>query len=271
VPKKIFISLLFGSLASLAQITLPYKAGAEQFEETFVYGMDMSARTGCLRAEERLRLRAIANACGTSLSGTSIRELGDNTDQFYKLYVEQLGGTIVKYEEIGIPTPQNLTCTVRANIEVACDIGKRDPGFLPKPENVIRLNKNVFDEEDLIQITIETPRVSTAEYYFLNVAMVIPRNSLENQVIKIFPSELQQDNQLKIGERNVIPNADYEIKAKLPNGEIRAEETLIFIFTKDKFLLPDNLSMVDLNKLLAEIELNKRREVFLTYLIKQKD
>lgn len=262
------IYLLLALIALLAPLE---RASGEQYEETFTYGMDMSARSGCLKAEERLKLKAIADACGSNLSGTSIRELGDNADQFYRLYVEQLGGKIVKYEEIGIPIPENLACTVRANVEVVCEIGKRDSGFLPNPETIVALNQTAYDEDDYIQISIETPRDSTDGYYFLNIATLVPRNSDQNQVTKIFPNELQRDNRLKIGNRSLIPNGDYDIRAKLPEGEEKIEETLLFIFTKDKFILPQNLSMLGLNRLLAEIELSKRREVFLTYSIKKRD
>ena len=244
--------------------------GAE-LSETYVYGIDISGREGCERARERLKQRAIMESCGSLLAGTKLRESSEHRDALTRLYVEQLGGKIAGYVEMNEPEFGNHSCTVQATVDVICDLGSRDPSFLPNAGDYVTLNKYSFIAGDPMTVTIDTPGSIDNQHFFLNIATIHRDERSEEHVSRVFPNEVVKKNRVSFGARLVIPEEGYTIKTSLNEGFERSTETLLILFTKEAITLPPTLSLEGLNRVLTEISLNDRRELFIAYQVTRSD
>lgn len=237
-------------------------------EETFIYGERMTFDEGCTLAEQALKRNAVARQCGSRMSGGSMRVLGERDDMLYRLHFETTGGRVTDYKLLERKPGEAFACSVRANVTVQCDQGQRDPGFLPVPEQIVRLNETVFREGEALRISGSLPADLQGPAY-LSIVVLMPYEEAHRRVAKLYPNPFENGEPFKAGEAIAIPskNKKYDMALELPQGRPSADEALMFIFSRKPVSLPVAMSIEQLHSALSEIPLNERRELVMTYRI----
>ncbi len=236
---------------------------------------ETSVADGCRHAVEQLKREAIGAQCGSHLSGGVLRVQGEQRDFLERLYFEATAGLVTRYRAINqrvamvepVPGESLLRCTVEAELEVECNRGERDPQFAPFFEQQVSLNQLRFEvgEEMVVEVAPEQSMVIT-------ILQLIPYLRGEERVWRIFPNDFHPDDHLEAGESISIPDQDrddFQLIAELPNGKVRAVEELVVLATRHPVNFPEKMSIEQFHRLLAEIPLQQRRELFIPYEIKQ--
>ncbi len=257
-------SILFGLLLSL---TIASRAEEIIQHETFAYGERMTFDEGCNLAEQSLKRRAVAQQCGSMMTGSTLRALGETTDVLYRLHFETTGGRVISYQAISRRPEDAFSCTVSAKVTVKCDQGQRDPAFLPATETLVKLNETVFRPGESLKISINIPNDLQGQAH-LNVVVLMPYEDASKRVARVYPNIHEIAAPLTAGSKQRIPgNNQYDMSLGLPKDRNTAEEALMFIFSRRPVSLPTNMSIERLHSILAEIPLNERRELVMTYRI----
>jgi len=242
---------------------------------SYLFTEEVSVATGCQRAAERVKMEAIASQCGAHLSGGSLRVQGDHQDQLDRLYFESTAGYVKHYQLIDqqvamvspIPDESLFRCTVEAELEVQCDQGERDPQFSPLFEQQVSLNQIHFQDGEEMVIEI-VPRQSM----HITILQLIPYLQGEERVWRIFPNAYQSQSVLQGDQPILIPDGkqdQFQLIATLPMGEQRVVEELVVVATRIPVRFPEKMSVEQFHRLLAEVPLSQRRELFIPYEITQ--
>ena len=245
-------------------------AKANVYEDIFTYGERMTHEEGCNLAEESLKRKAVAEVCGSLLSGGSMRALGETTDVLYRMHFETTGGRVTAYQRVSRQPGDGFTCTVRATLTVQCDQGRRDPTFLPVAEGLVKLNETVFREGEKLQIAVRMPPNLQGAAH-LNVVLLMPNEEPAQRVARIYPNRFDTGKPLAADAALRIPESkNYDMELSLPKGRKSTEESLMFIFSRKPFSLPEAMSIEQLHGALSEMPLGERRELVLTYRIESR-
>ncbi len=246
-------------------------ARADVYEDSFAYGERMTHEEGCKLAEESLKRKAVAQACGSLLSGGTMRALGETTDVLYRMHFETTGGRVTAYQRLSRPSAEgDFACTVRAQVTVQCDQGRRDPAFLPVAEGLVKLNETVFRDGENLHIAVRMPDNLQGAAY-LNVVVLMPYEEPAQRVARIYPNRFDTGEPFTAGVTLRIPGSkDYDLALGLPKDRKNAEESLMFIFSRKPISLPEVMSIEQLHGALSELPLGERRELVRTYRIESR-
>jgi hypothetical protein len=243
-----------------------------EIEGSFIFSSRMTAEEGCALAVQALKRQAVARQCGSQMSGGALRAVSDSSDALYRLHFETTGGRVVSYAETAKRvTPVEgeallIRCTVAARLDIQCDQGRRDPAFIPTPENQVKLNRSVFQEGDPMQIAIRLPADLPGQVQ-ISIVQMLPYWEDEKRVWRLYPNDHQPASALGAGDTLTLPNAAYSLDPTLPKGRRSVEESLMVVFSRTPLSLPDSLTIEQFHRALAEIPLNERRELVLGYRI----
>ena len=266
VTKKVFASLLllFLPISALHAVT-----------HSHLFTAETSVVDGCRYAVEQLKRETIESSCGSHLSGGVLRVQGDHQDFLERLYFESTAGFVTQYHLISqqvemvepLPGESLLRCTVEAELEVQCNQGERDPQFAPLFEQQVALNQPSFEvgEEMVVEVVPQ-------HFMVITILQLIPYLQGEERVWRIFPNEFDVDNHFEAGVAVLIPDQsqnDYQLIVDLPDGRARALEELVILATRAPVDFPEKMSVEQFHRLLSEIPLDQRRELFIPYEINQ--
>ncbi len=232
---------------------------------------EVSVVQGCQRAIERLKLEAIAAQCGAQLSGGSLRVQGEQQDRLERLYFESTAGYLSRYREQQrevemvepLPGESLFRCTVEAEVAVRCVQGERDPQFAPLFEQQVKLNRIQFEPEQEMVLSIEP-----SDALFVTILQLIPYLQESQRVWRLYPNGGEQ-SVLHGGKPVILPDPRYQWIVQLPQDQERVTEELVVIATRDRVTFPEKMSVEQFHRLLGEIPLGQRRELFIPYQIVQ--
>ena len=187
------------------------EANAEIKTYSAVFDSHRSIESGCLIVKKNMRKAMIENQCGTNLQGGGLRFKSSFNDSLVKIHLETSNGYVTKWRVMSdaIKASQdgkNIECSVKAQIEVTCNSGKRSPDFAPFNAS---LNQSVFFEGNDMKLSIN----STPHDRYLTIVQLITRPSGKQEVWRIFPNLFQPEQLLKAGVDALIPNG-YRLTAK---------------------------------------------------------
>ncbi len=231
----------------------------------------VSAQQGCERAIEKLKVAEIGRRCGMQLSGGQLRVLGDGEDRLDRLLFETSAGLVTRFEllsqqvEMVKPLPESslFRCRVEAELEVRCNQGRRDPAFAPLFSQQVTLNQTRYrdGEEMVVQLQLEQPG-------YITILQWIPYLQHPSRVWRLFPGADDSSNHFPAAASITIPDQDkrrYQWIASLPKGEARVVEELVVIASKEPVHYPQQMSVEGFHRLLSEIPLAQRRELYIPY------
>lgn len=256
--------------ATLLALSL-LSGAAEAASSSYLFMHGTSAEAGCREALQRLKLQRIAAQCGSQLAGGGLRLQGEQQDRLDRLYFESTAGSVVHLRLLKqqvdlvepVPGERLFRCRVEAELEVQCTQGERDPQFAALFEERVALNQIHFKSGEEMVVEIQ-PQQAMA----LTILQLIPYLESERQVWKIFPNTYQPESLLQGSEPILIPDPErdsYQLIARLPSGKKRVVEELVVLATRTPVAFPQQMSVGQFHRLLAEIPLSDRRELFIPY------
>lgn len=242
---------------------------------SYLFTDETSVAEGCGRAAERLKMEAVAARCGSQLSGGRLRVQGDDQSSMDRLYFESVAGSVSHYKSIDqtvdmvhpLPEETFFRCRIKAEVEVTCSRGQRDPLFAPLFEQQVSLNQIRFHpgEAVMVEIDLDQPMAIT-------ILQLIPYLEQGERVWRLFPNAHQSEGRLGGEGKIIIPDPekdDYQFVAELPTKESRVFEELVVLATRSPVPFPEKMSVEQFHRLLVEIPLDERRELFIPYEIIQ--
>lgn len=230
-----------------------------------VFDSHRSIEDGCLITQKSIKKIMIEEQCGSNIQGGGFRFKSDVNDSLSTINFEVFNGYVTKWDLLSrsIKTSEDektTQCSIKANIEVSCNTGTRDPDF---QQINARLNKSVFIEEDDIKLFID----SAPHDRYLTIVQLITQPSGKQEVWKVFPNLFQIEQLLIANQTIYIPNG-YRLIAKTIAKKDISDEGLIIITTKNKPMsLPEKASIELFYSWLTNIQLEERREVLIPYRI----
>lgn len=245
----------------------------------YIFTDSTSDKDGCDIALTRVRKQVLERVCGSQFSGGAGRFHSDDTDELSLFHFESVAGRVLNTRVEGKVVSMAISgnnggdsvkqCTVSAAVEVACDRGRRDPAFAPLFSSDVKLNESVFRDGDPLQITM-----TAASGMYVNLFQYLPGERETEKVQRIFPNCMQREPFVKEGQELRIPDPSasdrYRLVMRLPQGKDRGAEELMMVATKKGVVFPDQMSLDEFQRLLAEIPLDERREAFLPYIVVRK-
>ncbi len=237
---------------------------------------EVSADQGCQRAIERIKLDAIGKQCGSTLSGGQLRITGTEQDALDRLLFESTAGYVTEFEllqrQVEMVEPIEGTslfrCSVEAELSVTCSQGKRDPAFAPLFQHQVALNRPSFEAGEMMVVELDLQHSM-----HLSVLQLLPYMETREKVWRLFPNSFRRDTGFdKVGV-TTIPDQQrnhYQWISALPEGKRRVVEELVVIATKSPIRFPEKMSVESFHRMLSEIPLDQRRELYIPYQIIEK-
>ena len=263
------LSMLLSSMPSLAASADPTLSNEYQAE--YHFGPEISASKACALAGQRLKLAAVAKACGTRNSAVVNRLVSGGHDDLAVFHLETTMGGVVSWREVGREILSDIDdrhrCVLRAEVGVACHPGVRDPGFNPDFAQQVHLDDSVYHDGDRITLQVEA-----RQPLYLYVYQHIPSAPPGKRLQKVFPNPHQSDALVDADSTVTIPDG-YLIEARLPSqqavrqGARNQFEQLLLLATRHPVTLADQLDPLGWARTLAEIPLQDRREALIGYRI----
>jgi hypothetical protein len=248
------------------------------YQESYVYDSDVSPQEGCKLAEQAIKRQAVAQQCGSLMHGGAVRFKSESVDGLFRLHFETTGGRVTQFdsrvihpaevvtEASSLSNTQLFRCTVEAKVSVQCDQGQRDPGFIPSPESLVKLNETAFREGEAMQLRIQMP-ADLPGLAYASVVQLLPYLEEEQRVWRLYPNPYQPSQALHANDQITLPNAAYSLETSLPKGRKSVEEVLMVVFSRKPISFPETMTIEQFHRVLAELPLNERREMVLAYRI----
>lgn len=256
--------LLVFSYSALAEI-VSVDVSAE-----FTYGPEISENKACEAASHRATTEAVRQIYGEKLSSSqqvSCKEeesTEDNTNCVYHSYLwNTIDGEIRSLREISreIESVGVLSrCTVKLAIEVKKSIEKSDPSF----DFQVRLNQNIYRNEEELIITIEP-----SKKMYMTIFGWYPYND-EDTVEKIFPNEgvnFSLTEKLKIPSDRALRNSTILVRFPRNTENSFVDEHLIFVASKNPINWLKNYQFDEFKKRLTELKKPEKRIHQISYKI----
>lgn len=238
---------------------------AEIITHSTVFDSHRSIEDGCLLTQISIKKKTVEKQCGTDIQGGGFRIKSDISDSLATINFETINGYVTRWNllsrSIKVSKNEKSTqCSIKADIEVSCNSGKRDPNF--QQVNAL-LNKSVFTEGDDIKLLIN----SVPHDRYLTIAQLITQPSGKQEIWRVFPNLFQVEQLLTANQNIRIPDG-YRLIAKTIAKKDISDEGLIIITTKNKpTSLPEKMSVEFFYSWLTDIQLDARREMLIPYRI----
>jgi len=258
----------FISLCSHSAFAVPIDVKAD-----FYFGPDVSRNQACDSAREAAKSKAIAMVTGEKISFDQQFQCFQNSNRGDARQCEMnqnssvlVEGRITKSEtisEIVKTVPGAQVCSVLMVVDVAPPSVESDPSF----DFQLELNRANFRQGDSLSI-----RVSPSAPMYIQIFNWRSAFNKEN-VVKIFPNELDKDNYItkstNIPSKNSDAKYSLELDWEAPTGYDKdfMNESIIVVASKKPISW---LSIYDIQRFkekLMEIPLNQRRVVQRPYVL----
>ena len=218
---------------------LTFTASAEEVitEGNYIYTGNISENEACSLAKERAKLKALEKVIGQKISSEEMENCsevdGKTSCERNQFFLSSFNGEITKLKALGkeILTQkiegsdeQSYICKIKIQAEVIKTTQTLDNSF----DFNVKLNEKNFKEGDELKIDLILNKP-----IYLNIFQILPYETKNFQVYKIFPNELDDKNYLSDKSVSLPKKAKYEIY--FPNNiNKRSVDEYLFIIGSEK-------------------------------------
>ena len=196
---------------------LTFTASAEEVitEGNYIYTGNISENEACSLAKERAKLKALEKVIGQKISSEEMENCsevdGKTSCERNQFFFSSFNGEITKLKPLGkeILTQkiegsdeQSYICKIKIQAEVIKTTQTLDNSF----DFNVKLNEKNFKEGDELKIDLILNKP-----IYLNIFQILPYETKDFQVHKIFPNELDEKNYLTDKSVSLPKKAKYEI------------------------------------------------------------
>ena len=227
--KKFLIIFLFLTFATSAEEVIT--------EGSYMYTGNISENEACSLAKERAKLKALEKVTGQKISSEEMENCsevdGKTSCERNQFFFSSFDGEITKLKQLGkeisdqkIDNSDEKTyiCKIKIQTEVTKIIQNMDSSF----DFNVKINEKNFKEGDelVIDLILNKP-------IYLTIFQILPYETKDFQVYKIFPNELDDKNYLT-DESVTLPRSG-KWKAYFPNNvNKRSVDEYLFIVGSEK-------------------------------------
>ena len=218
---------------------LAFTASAEEVitEGNYIYTGNISENEACSLAKERAKLKALEKVIGQKISSEEMENCsevdGKTSCERNQFFLSSFNGEITKLKPLGkeILTQkiegsdeQSYICKIKIQAEVIKTTQTLDNSF----DFNVKLNEKNFKEGDELKVDL-----ILSKPIYLNIFQILPYETKDFQVHKIFPNELDDKNYLTDKSVSLPKKAKYEIY--FPNNlNKRSVDEYLFIIGSEK-------------------------------------
>ncbi len=196
---------------------LTFAASAEEVitEGNYIYTGNISENEACSLAKERAKLKALEKVIGQKISSEEMENCsevdGKTSCERNQFFLSSFNGEITKLKElkkdiliqkIENSDEQSYICKIKIQAEVIKTAQTLDNSF----DFNVKLNEKNFKEGDELKIDLILNKP-----IYLNIFQILPYETKDFQVHKIFPNELDDKNYLTDTSVSLPKKAKYEI------------------------------------------------------------
>ena len=218
---------------------LTFTASAEEVitEGNYIYTGNISEDEACSLAKERAKLKALEKVIGQKISSEEMENCsevdGKTSCERNQFFLSSFNGEITKLKElkkdiliqkIENSDEQTYICKIKIQAEVIKTAQTLDNSF----DFNVKLNEKNFKEGDELKIDL-----ILSKPIYLNIFQILPYETKDFQVHKIFPNELDDKNYLTDMSVSLPKKAKYEVY--FPNNiNKRSVDEYLFIVGSEK-------------------------------------
>ena len=196
---------------------LTFTASAEEVitEGNYIYTGNISENEACSLAKERAKLKALEKVIGQKISSEEMENCsevdGKTSCERNQFFLSSFNGEITKLKEldknvlkqkIENSDEHSYICKIKIQTEVTKTIQTLDNSF----DFNVKLNEKNFKEGDELKIDL-----ILSKPIYLNIFQILPYETKDFQVHKIFPNELDDKNYLTDKSVSLPMKAKYEV------------------------------------------------------------
>lgn len=264
---KIILVILFSSFLSLNACADWVNSSGE-----YNFGPDLTEELACQRAERRAKDNALRKVQGERFISDDMlvcKEQGGNANcDLNRFTWSTINGMITgvrNYKRQTSVIAGNIrTCLISMEVNVQTAQGNYDPSF----DLSVHMNEKTFKDGDALLLSLEPSKAM-----YVNVFQWLPYEKSEKQVSKIFPNQMDRDNQFN--SAGTIPTLkgreNYDMTVGFPVGlktdEKLIDEYLLIVGTVNDINFNEAYSLEDFNQRLLEIPRSKSRLIKRAYMV----
>ena len=196
---------------------LTFTASAEEVitEGNYIYTGNISENEACSLAKERAKLKALEKVIGQKISSEEMENCsevdGKTSCERNQFFLSSFNGEITKLKElkkdiliqkIENSDEQTYICKIKIQAEVIKTAQTLDNSF----DFNVKLNEKNFKEGDELKIDL-----ILSKPIYLNIFQILPYETKDFQVHKIFPNELDDKNYITDKSVSLPMKAKYEV------------------------------------------------------------
>ena len=196
---------------------LTFTASAEEVitEGNYIYTGNISENEACSLAKERAKLKALEKVIGQKISSEEMENCsevdGKTSCERNQFFLSSFNGEITKLKElkkdiliqkIENSDEQTYICKIKIQAEVIKTAQTLDNSF----DFNVKLNEKNFKEGDELKIDLILNKP-----IYLNIFQILPYETKDFQVHKIFPNELDDKNYITDKSVSLPMKAKYEV------------------------------------------------------------
>ena len=218
---------------------LTFTASAEEVitEGNYIYTGNISENEACSLAKERAKLKALEKVIGQKISSEEMENCsevdGKTSCERNQFFLSSFNGEITKLKElkkdiliqkIENSDEQTYICKIKIQAEVIKTAQTLDNSF----DFNVKLNEKNFKEGDELKIDL-----ILSKPIYLNIFQILPYETKDFQVHKIFPNELDDKNYITDKSVSLPMKAKYEVY--FPNNiNKKSVDEYLFIIGSEK-------------------------------------
>ena len=218
---------------------LTFTASAEEVitEGNYIYTGNISENEACSLAKERAKLKALEKVIGQKISSEEMENCsevdGKTSCERNQFFLSSFNGEITKLKElkkdiliqkIENSDEQTYICKIKIQAEVIKTAQTLDNSF----DFNVKLNEKNFKEGDELKIDL-----ILSKPIYLNIFQILPYETKDFQVHKIFPNELDDKNYITDKSVSLPMKAKYEVY--FPNNiNKRSVDEYLFLIGSEK-------------------------------------
>lgn len=236
----------------------------EEGNGVYYFGPETSEASACQAALEAAKLDALRNVGGERFSQDETmmcsenEKSGDAATQclLNKLTWSQIGGDIQSLQVIKQVVSDELgkrRCEVNITAQVSVIPGVNNPAL----DSVVSLNQSIYrpGEELTLQIAPQQP-------VYLTVFNWIPYEKEAEQVTRIFPNKMEQNNH--VSHELILPSKQYDhwrvdLPDSIPANRRVLDEYVMIVVSQNPIAWQDHYSFDEFRNKLAELPIDQVR------------
>ena len=257
--KKFLIIFFLFNFAASAEVAIT--------EGSYVYSGNISENEACSLAKERAKLKALEKVIGQKISSEEMENCsevdGKTSCERNQFFLSSFNGEITQLKElkknieiikIENSDEQSYICKIKIQAEVTKTIQTLDKSF----DFNVKLNEKNFKDGDELRIDLILNKP-----VYLTVFQILPYETKDYQVHKIFPNSLDNKNYLSDKSVTLPKKAKYEIF--FPNNlNKRSVDEYLFFIASEK-----NIDWLEKYTKIEDLKNAYIREKFIIYKYKE--